>query len=584
MKLLRDEMVRTGDAPPLDLLKQGIRADETRGRYVRALRLITGEFLDDLLEGTFEERVAQLVRYGRDDPDWTLDLLFNMSRKLRERTRLARDDPDYLNPTSFPNYFVPLKKLFDMNNVVIPWNRVYATYPELDNMPDTDGWTREEIAQILRQARDVLDRALVLVLASSGVRSGALAPLNWGDLTPVYRVGDKLSLDPGEGGEVACAILEVYRGTSESYTAFITPEAFEALQDYGRAWSKHAGRQAKSKDPIFVRMRGIPLRMERGGLRQRMEKMLERSELRGECRQGKRYRVPLLHGFRRFFNKTTKDAPTPDTAGMQIRTEYMMGHRGVGPLDRNYYKTNVLDLAAAYVLAVPDLTIDDADRLRLSNRMMSDNLRKAEGEKVEMERMKEEVERMKTEAARMKTETARMELEKAEALKRMEAGMSELAHSVKEKDELVARLEREKAEERSGSEKDAEMARMRKEMERTRAEAARTQEEVAELKQRRDMSISDVLAALGDSDGTKDVSKRVVDSLAGTFQSLAKAQEARLREVEERSDARMAGMMRAMERMARQAGIRYDPLEEPAEDEPPETNPLHRDPRDSGLC
>ena len=412
MKLLRDEMVRTGDAPPLDLLKQGIRADETRGRYVRALRLITGEFLDDLLEGTFEERVAQLVRYGRDDPDWTLDLLFNMSRKLRERTRLARDDPDYLNPTSFPNYFVPLKKLFDMNNVVIPWNRVYATYPELDNMPDTDGWTREEIAQILRQARDVLDRALVLVLASSGVRSGALAPLNWGDLTPVYRVGDKLSLDPGEGGEVACAILEVYRGTSESYTAFITPEAFKALQDYGRAWSKHAGRQARPKDPIFVRMRGMPLRMERGGLRQRMEKMLEKSELRGESRQGKRYRVPLLHGFRRFFNKTTKDAPTPDTAGMQIRTEYMMGHRGVGPLDRNYYKTNVLDLAAAYVMAVPDLTIDDADRVRLNNKRLSDNIQRMEGEKdVELARMKEEMARMKEEMTLRDGEMARRDRE-----------------------------------------------------------------------------------------------------------------------------------------------------------------------------
>ena len=148
---------------------------------------------------------------------------------------------------------------------------------------------------------------------------------------------------------------------------------------------------------------------------------------------------------------------------------------------------------------------------------MSDNLRKAEGEKVEVERMKEEMERMKTETARMKTETARMELEKAEALKRMEAGMSELAHSVKEKDEELARMRREnEVSARSKREKNGE-------------EVALLREEVAELKQRRDMSISDVLAALGDSDETKDVSSGVVESLAGTFQSLAKAQEARLR-------------------------------------------------------
>ena len=44
--------------------------------------------------------------------------------------------------------------------------------------------------------------------------------------------------------------------------------------------------------------------------------------------------------------------------------------------------------------------------------------------------------------------------------------------------------------------------------------------------------------------------------------------------------------MRAMERMAKKAGIEYDPLADLGEDgdEPPETDPRHHDPRDSGLC
>ena len=61
-----------------------------------------------------------------------------------------------------------------MNDIAMPWKRIYATYPELDNVPESRGWTREEIGRMLRNTHDPMERALVLVLASSGVRSGGL--------------------------------------------------------------------------------------------------------------------------------------------------------------------------------------------------------------------------------------------------------------------------------------------------------------------------------------------------------------------------------------------------------------------------
>ena len=79
------------------------------------------------------------VRYAREEPEWTRDLLLNLSGKLRKRTELARDHPDYLNPASFGNYFKPVKKLFDMNDIAMPWKRIYATYPELDNVLRVEG-------------------------------------------------------------------------------------------------------------------------------------------------------------------------------------------------------------------------------------------------------------------------------------------------------------------------------------------------------------------------------------------------------------------------------------------------------------
>ena len=381
MKLLRDDIVRAGDTDPLDLMRQGIRSEETRDKYTRTLRQILCKVFEDVLEGTFEERAAQLVRLGRDDPAWTRDLLLNLTRKLRERTELPRNDRDYLNPISFGNYLGPIKKLFDMNDVAMPWKRIRSTYPELDNMSGSKGWTRQEIAKMLRHARGIRDRTIVLLLASSGMRAGALDSLNWGDVTPVYRDGGKLTLDPGEGSNVACAMLNVYRGSAESYTAFITPEAFATLQEYARDWSERMGRQAGPDDPMFLMMRYDPKRVTRIAIRKRIIDIVRRAGLHGSL-DGKRHRVPLMNGFRRFFNKTYKEALSGNsTLGSLIKHEFMMGHRGLTSLDENYFKTDALELAAEYVKAVPDLTIDDAERLRLSNRAMAEDIKALKEEK-----------------------------------------------------------------------------------------------------------------------------------------------------------------------------------------------------------
>ncbi len=77
-----------------------------------------------------------------------------------------------------------------MTDVAIPWKRIYATYPEFDNMAASRGWTREEIGAMVKHSRDSMEQAVVLVLASSGMRAGGL-DLEWRDVTPVYRAGDK---------------------------------------------------------------------------------------------------------------------------------------------------------------------------------------------------------------------------------------------------------------------------------------------------------------------------------------------------------------------------------------------------------
>ena len=391
MKLKREEIIRSQEADPLILFKQGIKSKETLEKYTRTLRQVLCKMLEEIFEGDFEQRVTSLVRHAREEPDWTRDLLLSLSRKLRQRTILPRDDPEYLNPVSFGGYFKPIRKLFDMNGVDMQWTRIYSTYPEQDNMSDSRGWTRAEIQQMLRFVSEPMDKSIILMYASSGIRAGGF-DFCWKDLTPVYGTPDGLrvyeNVDEDEKEKekekwIACAMLRVYSGTSDSYPAFITPEAYQAIQEYKQIWIQDVGREPRPDDPIF-KQRGIFLKKaSQTSITKRITKIILKAGLRiPERKNNRRFDVPMMNGFRRFWNKTCKESTSKESPlSSLIKKEFMMGHVGLVKLDRNYFKTHVLELAEEYLSAVPELTIDDNARLRETNRLKDITIQKMESDK-----------------------------------------------------------------------------------------------------------------------------------------------------------------------------------------------------------
>lgn len=373
MKITRDEFKRSEEKPALELFWQGIRAEETREKYTRTLRRILCVILEDLLEGTFEQRADQLVKLAKQDPEWIMDLLLNLSKKLRERTNLPSDHPDYFNPTSMDNYFKPIRKLLDMNDVILSWKRLHTTFPEIDNITQTREWKLEEIQAMLKFANGAMDKMIVLIAASSGIRSGAFN-LNWEDIIPIYKVGDKLKLEIVESeiknAKVVCAMIIVYRGTSSQYPSFITAEGYDTLQDYRKEWTNQIERESKTNDPIFIQEGSSLKQASIASIKKRVERMVEKAGLRNPLTGGrKRHEVPIMNGFRRFFNKTIKQELSSDSPlASLIKKEYMMGHTGLVKLDRNYFKTNVIELAEEYLAAAPALTISDEYRLKTENK------------------------------------------------------------------------------------------------------------------------------------------------------------------------------------------------------------------------
>ncbi len=398
MKLTMEEFERVEQAAPLVLFNQGIKAEMTREKYTRTLRQVLCGMLEDILEGDLEGRAEQLVQHGREDPAWVRDLLLSLSRKLLERTRLAPDNPEYLRPVSFGGYFKPVKKLLDMNDVVIPWKRIYATFPEETGLPSSSrGWTRAEVQKMLRFCRGPLERAIILVAASSGIRIGGFEELEWRDLVPVYRMPDG-TLEMGDAadgremdgaGNPACAKLQIYRGSGESYPAFITPEAYAALDDYRAECADRIGRKLLPGDPLFIGSGCLPRRLSVVMIKKHILDVLTRSGLRGRpgpdgsrSSKTRRHDVPMTNGFRRFWNKTCKEASSRESPlSSLIKKEYMMGHSGLVKLDRNYFKTHTLELAEEYLQVVPALTLDDAARLRMENDLQAQRIASLEDEK-----------------------------------------------------------------------------------------------------------------------------------------------------------------------------------------------------------
>ena len=182
----RSDVKPTGESDPLDLFHSGIRTQTTDATYTAILRIVLCAICEDVLSGTFEERARELVERARKDPVWARDLMHDISGLLRRRTELPRTDGSYLAPSSIASYFAPLRKLLDMNGIGVPWSRIYGAFPPKERIADIRGWHREEIQRMLRHAPGIRHRAVILTIASSGVRVGGLE-LDWGDLTPIVR-------------------------------------------------------------------------------------------------------------------------------------------------------------------------------------------------------------------------------------------------------------------------------------------------------------------------------------------------------------------------------------------------------------
>ena len=143
-------------------------------------------------------------------------------------------------------------------------------------------------------------------------------------------------------------------------------------------------------DPMFKRYGPLPVRATQVSVKKRIQRMVSRAGLRSPDRKNcRRFEVPLMNGFRRFWNKACKESMSPDSpVSSLVKTEFMMGHTGLTSLDKNYFKVNPLELAAEYLHAVPNLTIGDEERLAAESERKAGQIAEMEHDRYEIKELR----------------------------------------------------------------------------------------------------------------------------------------------------------------------------------------------------
>jgi integrase len=234
-------------------------------------------------------------------------------------------DVALLSPASINLYVAAVKHFYAMNDLTLNVKRINAFKPEFCNVVEDQPYTREQIKQLLDKVEQ-RNKAIILLLSSSGMRVGAASGLKVGDMLPI----DKYNIYQ----------IQVYKRSSKKsrYTTFCTPECRKEIDlhlDYRRRY----GEVITDKSPVFRFKfnREDPFKaahevrpLSTDGIKRMVNQLLHITGIRpssiitaeGGGKGNKHTGLMESHGFRKYFDTTCTTA-----AGMNsLYTELLMGH------------------------------------------------------------------------------------------------------------------------------------------------------------------------------------------------------------------------------------------------------------------
>jgi hypothetical protein len=342
----------------------------------KATKLFLEAIKSPVTQQVYQRRLASFLQYVRMDvdsfvgkakenPHWAEEQV--LKYLLREKERAARKE---IEASTVSNVKKPVKLLLEMNDVSgINWKKISKILPSARRYAIDRAPTVDELRLLLSNS-DLRFQAIILTMASSGIRLGAWDYLNWGHVEPMKKEG-----------EVVAGKLRVYAGEPEEYCAFITPEAYRRLEQYIKLRVSHG--ENVTKDSPLIRnvwysskteTNGAenPERLQASGVKRLFEDTLWKFGIRKEKKRRHEFSI---HSIRKFFKTRAEQIMKP------INVETLMGH-SVGISD-SYYRPTERELLEDYLKAAPLLTVSEVEEVRrqsqLSRQQLEERLAQLEG-------------------------------------------------------------------------------------------------------------------------------------------------------------------------------------------------------------
>jgi len=315
-------------------------------------------------------------------------------------------DEGLITPSSCIICLPPVKLFCEMNDLILNWRKIARLLPRRENNASDEAYDRQRIRKMLEHC-DLRSKIPILFMASGGMRLGGFACLKDGDVEPIY--------DDNDPTKVLAAHVILYRGTSDEYDTFITPEAWNAYDEYRKIRTKF-GENITKDSPLMVRRFNV----NKDGSPTLVNNVDQKNNLGIGCRAiigiltvvahkadvrepsknyNERYNIKLAHGFRKFFNTTLRSVKTKDgqPAIQYIHKEWMMGHalKDMHAMEENYDRSDrVKVLLGDYLKAVPELTISDDERLKVEVKRLKTDISNMKSVSVELDEKEKQIQEL----------------------------------------------------------------------------------------------------------------------------------------------------------------------------------------------
>jgi integrase len=349
------------DDKTIKLFKESIKSDFTRNAYVLYVRKYMqhlGVSNADLLLKSDSKTIQQEL----------IDFIIFLKK-----------DKSY---SAIRNYVSAIIAFYKINDIVLNIDKISRFMPDKRKANKDRSYRPEEIRKLLDVADERM-RAVILLLASTGMRIGAIPNLR-------IRSLEKVSLDSDFDSIYK---ITVYENDKEEHFTYCTPECARAIDNYLEMRKRYGEKltdnsylireQFDIRDPFAIskcqktvsqtignKIKELAMR---SGIREKQTLEENKKHLGASLRKP----VPIAHGFRKFFTTQLINSKI----NPEIR-EMLLGHK-IG-LASCYYRPNEEEFLSEYQKVINSLSFNEENKLKIQ-------VKKLEIEKSQLEKLAQDV-------------------------------------------------------------------------------------------------------------------------------------------------------------------------------------------------